>query len=198
MRFCWHISLRHILGNRNKSMPLFFCIFLAVFLLVNLFGVYESFQEMLLEDTKESYGAYHFYLKDAEEGWKEKLAQRPEIERVGAETSVDTAELLGFDSETIDKEQLLQVTSMDTDAMDLNVLRLKSGRLPERDGEILLSAGIELTDGYAYQKAGADSTVWIRRSSGEEETFQVVGILDNFNAGQVDNVYRALDRCYCI
>ncbi len=194
MGFCWHISLRHILGNRKKSMPLFFCIFLAVFILVNLFGVYESFQEMLLEDTKESYGAYHFYLKDAEEGWKEKLAQRPEIERVGAETSVDTAELLGFDSETIDKEQLLQVTSMDTDAMDLNVLRLKSGRLPERDGEILLSAGIEVTDGYAYQKVGADSTVRIRRSSGEEETFQVVGILDNFNAGQVDNVYRALVR----
>lgn len=194
MRFCWHISLRHILGNRKKSIPLFFCIFLAVFLLVNLFGIYESFQEMLLEDTKESYGAYHFYLKDAQEGWKEKLLQMLEVERVGVETCVDMAELLGFDSGTVDKEQLLQITSMDADAMDLNVLHLKSGRLPVKDGEILLSAGIELTDGYAYQKAGNNNTVRVRRSSGEEETFQVVGVLDNFNAGQVDNIFRALVR----
>lgn len=192
MRFCWHISMCHILGNRKKSIPLFFSIFLAVFLLVNLFGIYESFQEMLLEDTKESYGAYHFYLKDAQEGWKEKLLQMPEVERVGAETCVDMAELLGFDSETIDQEQILQVTGMDADAMDLNVLHLMSGRLPENGGEILLSAGIELTDGYAYQKVGDNITVRVRGVSGEEEEFKVVGILDNFNAGQVDNVYRAL------
>lgn len=192
MRFCWHISLRHILGNRKKSIPLFFCIFLAVFLLANLFGIYESYQEMMLEDTKGSYGAYHFYLKDAQEEWKEKLIRRPEVDRVGAETCVDTAELLGFGSESIDKEQLLQITSMDADAMDLNVLHLKSGRLPEKDGEILLSAGIELKDGYAYQTAGDGGTVRVQRSNGEEESYEVVGILDNFNAAQIDNVYRAL------
>lgn len=191
MKFCWFISIRQIIRNRKKSLSMFLCLFVAISVLVNMFGMYESYQEMILEHTKENYGAYHFYIRNATDEEYLLLNNSDLVETIGKESILDTAEIIDFNNQIIDKEQQLEIATMDEAAINLNMLKLKSGELPIKDDEILLSAGIEFFESYAYVEAEKGGELSVRCEDGNTREYSVSGVLDNFNAAQTDNVYKA-------
>ncbi|MBE5927902.1 MAG: ABC transporter permease [Lachnospiraceae bacterium] len=192
MKFCWFISVRQIIRNKKKSIPIFLCLFVAMSILINLFGMYESYQEMILEHTKENYGAYHFYIRNATDEEYLLLKNSDLVETIGRESIFDTEEILNFNNQKIDKEQQLDIATMDEAAINLNMLKLSSGNLPVKDSEILLSAGIEFSEGYAYKEAEDGGEIGVKAPDGNTKTYTVSGVLDNFNAAQLDNVYKAI------
>lgn len=192
--FCLKIAIRQIAGNKRKSITIFLCLFLSIFLLINLFSLYQSYEEMILEDTKESYGAYHFFIKKAKTGWKEKLQDNPDIEKVGIERNLESLTMLTFNQERMKENQILRLCSMDNNSMELSSLKLKLGRFPQNEKEIILSAGIEMKEGYAYDIASKGGILAVKDEKGSKTDYLVVGILDNFNAGQMDDSYIGLTK----
>ena len=192
MKFGVFIAVRQIIRNKKKSIPVFLCMFIAYSLLINMYGIYESYKDMIERSTKEEYGAYHCYITNASDDEYEKLMKSALVDKVGNEYVIGEFPLDKYNEKETDKEQIISLTSMDAACFELNMLRLVRGELPDNSGEIVLSAGTELDEGYSFACSDSGDKIELEEESGIILNYTVTGVLDNFNASQTDNIHKAI------
>lgn len=99
MRFGFFFAVRQIARNRRKSVLLFLAMFVSLSLLIDMMGLYKSYKEMLLEDAKENYGAYHFYINDISENEYEILKNDPDVDSIGCENYMGTVSITEYNGQ---------------------------------------------------------------------------------------------------
>lgn len=191
MRFGFFFAVRQIARNRRKSVLLFLAMFVSLSLLIDMMGLYKSYKEMLLEDAKENYGAYHFYINDISENEYEILKNDPAVDSIGCENYMGTVSITEYNGQGFTSEQQTDLVCMDDTGFELNTIRLRFGRLPKNGNEIIISAGTELPGGYAFKVGQEGSMVDMLSEDGTVTSYTVVGVCDNFNAAQSDINYKA-------
>ena len=139
MKFGWFIAVRQIVRNKKKSIPVFLCMFISFSMLINMYGIYESYNYMIERSTKEEYGAYHCFIQNVSNDEYEKLKESDLIDRVGIEYIIGEYPLDTYNGEIIDKEQYISLVSMDENCKSLNMIRLRYGELPNKNGDIAVS-----------------------------------------------------------
>lgn len=113
------------------------------------------------------------------------------MKNIGCECYEKSVKVKISDGKSVDSKQKIDLMSMDYDGFLLNNIRLKYGRVPKSSNEILLSAGIEMYGGYAFEVAETGSEIELVSDSGKTEKYTVVGVCDNFNAAMNDTGYKA-------
>ena len=159
MSVCFFIAVRQIVRNKKKSILLFLAMFVSLFLLIGILGMYSSYKEMILEDARETYGEYHFYISDINDDEYAVLQTNSNVKNIGCECYEKSVKVKISDGKSVDSKQKIDLMSMDYDGFLLNNIRLKYGRVPKSSNEILLSAGIEMYGGYAFEVAETGSEI---------------------------------------
>ena len=196
MHFSVFYAVRQIIRNKKKCIVLFLAMFISLSLLIDMMGMYRSYKEMMLEDAIENYGAYHLFIKDVTKEECETLKKADDIESIGYEGLIDTVSVGKYDGQNCESGQKVDLFCMDRTGYELNYTRLIFGRLPERDNEIIISAGIELSGDYAFRTDAGGKEISLVNGAGEAYTYTIVGVCDDFNASQGDDShYKAYTFC---
>ena len=196
MHFSVFYAVRQIIRNKKKCIVLFLAMFISLSLLIDMMGMYRSYKEMMLEDAIENYGAYHLFIKDVTKEECETLKKADDIESIGYEGLIDTVSVGKYDGQNCESDQKVDLFCMDRTGYELNYTRLIFGRLPERDNEIIISAGIELSGDYAFRTDAGGKEISLVNGAGEAYTYTIVGVCDDFNASQGDDShYKAYTFC---
>ncbi|MBQ2430284.1 MAG: hypothetical protein II274_05485, partial [Alistipes sp.] len=162
--------------KRNLALGLVLMLITTFFVTIGM--TVSNVQHLLYAKMVQSEGEWDLYIQEADEQVEDKCREETSIQKVGL---AYTEEQENIDKERI-KEKKIRFQYYDKDAIKICALPILEGRLPEKENEIAISAGMKIEDGYAYQQEVIGKT-WC---GPDGQKVRIVGILDNMNAGLED------------
>lgn len=190
--------VRSLKENRKRTMVTIIGVILATALITGVACLAESMRQSLIVYEKQSSGDYHYFFSDVKGENLKYFMNNTHVEKIGLAQKIGYAVLEG--SENPDKPY---VCILATDAVGLQsmALKLTAGRMPENDGELVISrhigyngmvdlqvgdtltlqVGNRVSEGYAL----GQSNGYIYEEEGlenlSEKTFTIVGIIERPN-----------------
>ncbi len=138
------ITFRSLLKNKKRTVVTIVGIILATSLITAIAGMAESFRASMIAYEKENSGDFHYCFTEVNREDKKYFENNRYMERLGYEADLGYALL--EESVNPDKPYLF-VMALDENAMAAVPIKLLSGRLPENDGEVLISGHVKSNGG---------------------------------------------------
>ena len=158
------LTIKNLKLNKKRTIVTIIGIILSIALLTAVSTVYMSGLKSIEDYEIKITGNYHFLFRDLEKNDIEKIRLNESIEKVSK------TKLLGYadiGSQNKDKPYAA-ITAFDSNALNTLPIKLKEGRLPENDSEILIPTHL-YTNGRVKLKIGDKVTLKVgKRTSGEE------------------------------
>ena len=161
------LTIKNLKLNKKRTIVTIIGIILSIALLTAVSTVYMSGIKSLEDYEIKLTGNYHFLFRDVESTDVEKMKLNTEVEKVSE------IKLLGYadiNSQNEDKPYAA-ITYFDKNAINTLPVKLKEGRLPENDREVLIPTSL-YTNGRVKLEIGDKITLKVgkRVSEGEELT----------------------------
>ena len=195
------LTLCALQKNKKRTIVTIIGIILSTALITAVACMAESFRSSMVAYEKKQSGDYHYYFNGVDKENVKYFENNRNIEKLGYETEIGYAKLDGCTNEN---KPYLYVLGMTDEAIHAVAPNLIEGRMPEKEGEILISrhtitngdVDIEVGDalqlelGYRDDKNGGrlnQSVSYIQDGElfvpTEEKTYTVVGIIERLNYG---------------
>lgn len=184
-------TLRCLRKNRVRTLVTLVGIILSVALFTAVAEGAWSGRQYLVDVTVAEKGAYHGYFEELYEGKAEALAQQPELDRVETLTDLGWA-WVGSESQIY---PYLRLASMSEGFSELVTVRLKEGRMPENEHELLISDRAAPSTGVEFRVGQV-----LRLRVGRRVTAEGGEALGDYNPymGQEETLIDAQERVYTI
>lgn len=207
----FHLTLRYLLQQRRRTLITVVSMILAVSMVTSVGLIVSALQNMLIVDQTGSNGTWHYKLilsDTATESQRQQfynLAASPEVEAAGKLNEQLYLQMAGG------AENYYGLKQLDGSAMELMPYggRITSGRMPEKEKEILISNGsaafwnstdplgqtavftvMKASDMTIVQTVKGENAVITATESYEEE-FVIVGTFERFRASNAPNISEA-------
>lgn len=190
MSILTHYTLRCLKQNRVRTLVTVIGIILSVALFTAVAEGAYSGRQYLIDVTIAQEGAYHGYFEGLEDGGVEQLIAMDGVAQV--ETLTDVGWAMVGDSDRADP--YLRIVSMSADFPELVTVRLKEGRMPQNDHELLVSDTAGSYTGTAFQ-VGQE----LQLSVGQREDAEG-NVLDDYNSymGEDEHLTNVRDGSYTV
>ena len=126
---------RNLVRNKKRTIVTIIGVMLSTALICTVVGMVATFRHSIVEDYKQTIGDYHVQYGIRNEEQYEILMNNAHVVKAGVVQSLGFSEL---DPEKTGKKYLAINGLNDTAFSQLNV-KLKEGRLPENDSEMIIS-----------------------------------------------------------
>ncbi len=187
--------------NKKRTIVTIIGIILSTALITAVACMAESLRASMVAYEKKQSGDYHYYFNGVEKENVKFFENNRNIEKLGFEIEIGYAKLEGCSNE---EKPYLYVLGMTDEAVHAVSPKLLEGRMPEKEGEILISRhtitnggvdiavgdSLQLELGYRDDKEGGRLNQSVSYTGDEEQlvstgekTYQVVGIIERLNYG---------------
>lgn len=193
MKAIIQLLFKYIIKKPKIYIGLFLGISISISLLVSILSISASLKESYIEDTKRTAGFYHFGIVNLDKNKITSLKSDASIDKIGAEVPLGTGRIEGTGCTVI-------LEKVNTDFMDIFSTSLEIGKLPEKDGEIVLEKWIiedsEITNPIG-KSISVKGTFGDSSKNGEGIThFKIVGVIKNIEAGRFSGNGRGIVHVY--
>ena len=162
------LTKKNLLLNKKRTIVTIIGIILSIALLTAVSTVYMSGLKSLEDYEIKITGNYHFMLRNVSSSEKERIKLIDSVEKVSESKLVGYAKI---DSQNKDKPYAA-ITEFDKNALNTIAFKMKKGRLPENDSEIVIPSHL-YTNGRLELNVGDKITLNVgKRVIGDEELNQ--------------------------
>ena len=159
-------TIRSLKLNFKRTIATCIGIILSTALICAVAGVFSSFQQTLIEETKQSTGDYHAMFKNIPKDEQKYILENRNVESYCITQGIGYSKLEGSVNEY---KPYLYLMEFDETALNNFGLKLDEGRMPQNQNELVISQHIKDNGGVEY-KIGDKIILNIgkRMSDGEE------------------------------
>lgn len=159
-------TIRSLKLNIKRTIATCIGIILSTALICAVAGVFSSFQQTLIEETKQSTGDYHAMFYSIPKDEQKYILENRNVESYYITQGIGYSKLEGSVNEY---KPYLYLMEFDEKALNNFGITLEEGRMPEKENELVISKHIEENGGVKYS-VGDKITLDIgkRMSEGEE------------------------------
>ena len=182
------LTLRYLKENKKRTIVTIIGIILSTALICGIGNIYESFMDYQIRKTIENDGDFHATFYDIKKDDLDYITKSAGITKSGLSNN------LGYAKIKPDKENLMQVKAYDKTTFDGYQIKLKEGKLPTNNKEIVLSENIvskidkkigdtiTLDIGKRVDENGEEISGWQSENETlkdtKSESFKIVGIIN--------------------
>ena len=182
------LTLRYLKENRKRTIVTIIGIILSTALICGIGNIYESFMDYQIRKTIENDGDFHATFYDIKKDDLDYITKSAGLTKSGLSNN------LGYAKISSDKENLMQVKAYDKTTFDGYQIKLKEGKLPTNNKEIVLSENIvskidkkigdtiTLDIGKRVDENGEEISGWQSENETlkdtKSESFKIVGIIN--------------------
>ncbi len=183
------LTLRYLKENKKRTIVTIIGIILSTALICGIGNIFESFMDYQIRETIADNGNFHATFYDI---------KKENLDTITKSTGISKSSLsdnLGYAKLTNEKRNLVQVKAYDKNAFEAYQVKLKEGKFPTNENEIVLSEramplinkkigdSINLNVGKRVDKNGKDIEITILDDNenivdGRSENFKIVGIIN--------------------
>lgn len=193
MKAIVQLLFKYIIKKPKLYIGFFLGISISISLLVSILSISVSLKESFIEDIKRTAGFYHFGIVNLDKDKINALKSNVSIDKIGVEVPLGIGKVEGTESSLI-------LEKVSTDFMDIFSTSLEMGKLPERDGEIVLEkwiieeSGINNPIGKSISVKG--NFVHNDNNSLETRHFKIVGVIKDIEAARLSGNGRGIVYVY--
>ncbi|MDU2197838.1 MAG: FtsX-like permease family protein, partial [Peptostreptococcaceae bacterium] len=182
------LTLRYLKENKKRTIVTIIGIILSTALICGIGNIYESFMDYQIRKTIENDGDFHATFYDIKKDDLDYITKSAGLTKSGLSNN------LGYAKISSDKENLMQVKAYDKTTFDGYQIKLKEGKLPTNNKEIVLSENIvskidkkigdtiTLDIGKRVDENGEEISGWQSENETlkdtKSESFKIVGIIN--------------------
>lgn len=182
------LTLRYLKENKKRTIVTIIGIILSTALICGIGNIYESFMDYQIRKTIENDGDFHATFYDIKKDDLDYITKSAGLTKSGLSNN------LGYAKISPDKENLMQVKAYDKTTFDGYQIKLKEGKLPTNNKEIVLSENIvskidkkigdtiTLDIGKRVDENGEEISGWQSENETlkdtKSESFKIVGIIN--------------------
>ena len=182
------LTLRYLKENKKRTIVTIIGIILSTALICGIGNIYESFMDYQIRKTIENDGDFHATFYDIKKDDLDYITKSAGLTKSGLSNNVGYAKI------SPDKENLMQVKAYDKTTFDGYQIKLKEGKLPTNNKEIVLSENIvskidkkigdtiTLDIGKRVDENGEEISGWQSENETlkdtKSESFKIVGIIN--------------------
>ena len=182
------LTLRYLKENKKRTIVAIIGIILSTALICGIGNIYESFIDYQIRKTIENDGDFHATFYDIKKDDLDYITKSAGLTKSGLSNN------LGYAKIKPDKENLMQVKAYDKTTFDGYQIKLKEGKLPTNNKEIVLSENIvskidkkigdtiTLDIGKRVDENGEEISGWQSENETlkdtKSESFKIVGIIN--------------------
>ena len=182
------LTLRYLKENKKRTIVTIIGIILSTALICGIGNIYESFMDYQIRKTIENDGDFHATFYDI------KKSDLDYITKSAGLTKSGLSDNLGYAKINPEKDNLMQVKAYDKTTFDGYQIKLKEGKLPTNNKEIVLSEHIvskinkkvgdiiTLEIGKRVDENGEETSGWQVENETlkdtKSESFKIVGIIN--------------------
>ncbi|MDU4935971.1 MAG: FtsX-like permease family protein [Peptostreptococcaceae bacterium] len=182
------LTLRYLKENKKRTIVTIIGIILSTALICGIGNIYESFMDYQIRKTIENDGDFHATFYDIKKDDLDYITKSAGLTKSGLSNN------LGYAKIKPDKENLMQVKAYDKTTFDGYQIKLKEGKLPTNNKEIVLSENIvskidkkigdtiTLDIGKRVDENGEEISGWQSENETlkdtKSESFKIVGIIN--------------------
>ena len=170
------LLFRNILGNKKKTLICILGVCLSVMLIFVSVNAYVSFQNMRLENAYESYGEYNIILHNVDRKTSDWIR-----DELGSDAKIGIEKIYGI------TDTQITIVGGDANANSMNRYKLVSGSLPEKEGEVAISATAIKDDDYIINNYNIGDIISL-----DEKEYKISGIIEDYNYSTVSTYKIAL------
>jgi len=142
------VTLNSLIKNRTRTIVTIIGVILSAAMITAVTTFISSLQNYMIQNVISSYGDWHVEFLSVDSAFIDGLSARSEVETAAVSQNIGYSVLEGGRNE--DKPYLF-VSAFDDTAFAQIPITLLAGRLPENDGEIVISDQIENNAGVSYK-----------------------------------------------
>ena len=139
-RFLMKMVWEQIRYKNKKNVPIIVVLVLAMFLILQVFCLFDIYINMTIQDAKESNGSYHVHFVDMLKEMDPAFWDTPQIHKIGFVSKSQKVGIENSDISSVEKNQKFKWYVMDPEAYELSEKKLLCGRLPVREDEVVVSS----------------------------------------------------------
>ena len=182
------LTLRYLKENKKRTIVTIIGIILSTALICGIGNIYESFMDYQIRQTIENDGDFHATFYDIKKDDLDYITKSAGLTKSGLSDN------LGYAKISPDKDNLMQVKAYDKTTFDGYQIKLKEGKLPTNNKEIVLSENIvskidkkigdtiTLDIGKRVDENGEEISGWQSENETlkdtKSESFKIVGIIN--------------------
>lgn len=182
------LTLRYLKENKKRTIVTIIGIILSTALICGIGNIYESFMDYQIRQTIENDGDFHATFYDIKKDDLDYITKSAGLTKSGLSDN------LGYAKINPDKDNLMQVKAYDKTTFDGYQIKLKEGKLPTNNKEIVLSENIvskidkkigdiiTLDIGKRVDENGEEISGWQSENETlkdtKSESFKIVGIIN--------------------
>lgn len=182
------LTLRYLKENKKRTIVTIIGIILSTALICGIGNIYESFMDYQIRQTIENDGDFHATFYDIKKDDLDYITKSAGLTKSGFSNN------LGYAKIKPDKDNLMQVKAYDKTTFDGYQIKLKEGKLPTNNKEIVLSENIvskidkkigdtiTLDIGKRVDENGEEISGWQSENETlkdtKSENFKIVGIIN--------------------
>ena len=163
------LALKYITNYFNRSISITISIVICVALIVGIGTLSKSAKQTDIDRMRYEFGNFHVKYDDIDEKQLDSIKSHKNIENIGLKKY--------YDSNIPDGDNMLNLVEINKQYLELNNTKLKKGRFPEKENEILLEPWVMLNLGLK-PKLGEKLTIKLYHRN-KSVTYTVVGIVED-------------------
>ena len=172
--------------KNKKNVPIIVVLVLAMFLILQVFCLFDIYVNMTIQDAKESNGSYHVHFVDLLKDVEPAFGNASQIDKIGFVSKPQKVGIENSDISSVEKNQKFKWYVMDPEAYELSEKKLLCGRLPVREDEVVVSSnmkrdGVLFYQGFSQKRISDEITSAFQDS---KKTFRGGGVIDSMVAGK--------------
>ena len=114
--------------KNKKNVPIIVVLVLAMFLILQVFCLFDIYDNMTIQDAKESYGSYHVHFVDLLKDVEPAFGNASQIDKIGFVSKPQKVGIENSDISSVDKNHKFKWYAMDPEAYELSEKKLLCGR----------------------------------------------------------------------
>lgn len=130
------LTIRYLKQNKRRTIVTIIGIILSTALICGIGNIFESFMDYQLRETIKNDGSFHVTFNDVNKKDMEYVTKSAEIEKHAFTKQV------GYSKLENSENGILSIKQYDKNAMEGYQISIKEGRLPSKEGEIVLSENV--------------------------------------------------------
>ena len=127
------LTLRYLKENKKRTIVTIIGIILSTALICGIGNIFESFMDYQIRETIAGNGEFHATFYDIKKDNLDKITKSAGISKTALSNNLGSAKL------TSDKKNVIQVKEYDNNAFEGYQIKLKDGKLPVNDKEIVIT-----------------------------------------------------------
>ena len=148
MKLLNSITIKNLRCNKKRTIVTIIGIILSVALICSITSFVVSFQKALLEREIKKRGNYHISIEEVLEENRKYISNNVKIEKIGYEQEIGYAKIPEIKNEN---KPYVYIKALDDYSMQNRGLKLKEGRMPQNENEIVIPEHLEANGEVKYQ-----------------------------------------------